>query len=98
MNKESYGRKVLHALQKLHINEGDIIIVSDYEVAGVLCTQPMPGVPTVPIIYSEGGVASLEQVDIGVLRQALLAAEGLERERLKAAANSKLPPKLEVVQ
>jgi hypothetical protein len=100
MSKDSIARKCLHALQKLSIKEGDIIVVSDYEVMGVLTSQPMPGIPSVPVIYSEGGVDGLSLVDIKTLRDSLAAAERLEQERLRAAADTPLPPapKPEIVQ
>lgn len=92
MSKDSIARKCLHALQKLHITEGDIIVVSDYEVMGVLTSHPMPGIPTVPVIFSEGGIDSLALTDIKTLRESLAAAERLEQERLRAAADTPLPP------
>ena len=98
MAKESMGRKVLHALQKLHIVEGDIIVVSDLEVMGALGAYPMPGIPQVPFIFSPDGLGSIGTIDIKTLREVLAAAEKLEQDRLREAADQPLPPKLEVVQ
>lgn len=95
-NAESLGKKVLHALQKLSLKEGDILIVSDLQLMGVLTSQVMPGVPQCPVPYSPDGLSAIGTIDLKTLREVVAAAEQLEKARM-VAADQPLPPR-EVVQ
>ena len=54
--------QITKRIDKLHLVEGDIIVVRDIELLKVLCQMEMPaGAPRCPVIFAPDGIEKLSR-------------------------------------